>query len=72
MILEIVCVVACLMHAVIGFFHDYKLGKKVDVLCSNCGTPLLQSELVQQESSGLSSEQLSKLVDFVKSIKGGL
>lgn len=68
MILECVCVVACLLHAVIGYIHSRRIGKKVDALCLKCGEPI--EEGVEHKCE-LDDSQLSKLVDFINSVKGG-
>lgn len=65
-ILECVCVVVCLIHAVVGYLHSRHIGKKVDALCLKCGQPIEQGV---EHKCDLDDVQLDKLVDFVKSIK---
>lgn len=67
MVIEIVCVAICALHAVIGWLHSLRLGRKVDALCLKCGQPL--EDGVEHECQ-LDDSQLKKLVDFVQSIKG--
>lgn len=65
-ILEIVCVVACVAHALIGLIRSRSLGKKVDALCLKCGEPI---ENGVEHNCNLTQSQYGKLIDFVKLVK---
>ncbi|QXN75100.1 hypothetical protein [Microvirus mar26] len=62
-----ICFVVCLIHSVIQLVVSHKTGKKITSLCEKCGLPVLDDEV---HKCSLSPEQLSKLVDFVASLKG--
>lgn len=65
-ICEIVCIVVCLAHAVIGWLRGRSTDKKISALCDKCGMPVIDGV---KHDCELSAEQLEKLVNFVKSIK---
>lgn len=47
------------------FIHNLLLGKKIKKICKDCGQPVYDDY-----HKCLNSDQLSKLVDFVSSLRG--
>lgn len=63
---EIVCIVICALHAILGMIKSRLLSKKVDALCSFCGSAIVTG---QQHDCVLTDEQLQALTVFVNSLK---
>lgn len=64
--LEIVCLVVCALHALLGAIKSHLLAKKVDALCSFCGSAIVKGE---EHSCVLTDDQIKALTLFVNSLK---
>lgn len=65
-ILEIACLVACVIHAFIGFIHSLGISKKVNALCLKCGLPI---SVEKSHSCELTDVQIELLENFINSIR---
>ena len=61
-----ICFFFCLIHFLIDFFVSRSNGKKINKLCDKCHLPVFDGK---DHDCALSSEQLQRLVEFVKSLK---
>lgn len=67
-ILEIVCVVACVLHAILGVIRGHRTDKKINALCLKCGASFDASV---KHACELDDSQSDALLAFVKSMKEG-
>ncbi|AXF52084.1 MAG: hypothetical protein [Microviridae sp.] len=66
-ILEAVCCVACILHAVIGVIRSRVTDKKLNALCLKCGMPY---DDTKKHDCELDTNQLEALAKFVESVRG--
>lgn len=58
----------CVFHSVIEFFRARKLNKRIEKICSDCGSPVIEGE---DHQCVLTPAQLQALTSFVLSLKKG-
>lgn len=61
-----VCVLCSVIHFVIGIINSKLQGKKLERICEKCLSPVYSGD----DHKCLNEFQLSKLVDFVSSLRG--
>ncbi|UPW41621.1 hypothetical protein [Peromfec virus RodF8_38] len=61
-------VLGYVVHFLVTLVFSIKNNRKITKLCDKCNIPIVEGE---EHDCSLSSEQLLKLVDFVKSLKDG-
>lgn len=59
---HIACLAFCVLHSIFEFFRACRLNKKVEKLCQDCGSPVIEGE---QHDCVLTSTQLKALTAFV-------
>lgn len=60
--IHIGCLAFCVLHSIFEFFRARKLNKKVEKLCQDCGSPVVEGE---DHQCLLTSTQLKALTAFV-------
>lgn len=66
--IHVSCFAFCVLHSIVEFFRARKLNKKVESLCKDCGSPVIEGE---DHSCSLTSTQLKALTAFVMELKRG-
>lgn len=67
--LDYLCIAVCALHFIVSFIQSLLSGKKIERICTKCLHPVLKGE-EHNCSDVLTSEQLSKLTEFISSLRG--
>lgn len=62
----ILCVGVCILHLIVGIISAISQNKKIEKICTLCGSPIFKGE---EHTCTLSYEELSAVIAFVNDLK---